>query len=622
MTPILDAAPSPASTREKLARILAGRGAVPAAVAAALLLSLPSLRVGLHSDDLAHALAVSGQAPFPAQDGSPLNLFTFANGDPATNREAIDRGMMPWWTDPHLRLRFFRPLSAATHWLDFRFLGRWPALMHAQNLAWLAAMILAAAALYRRVSGPGAAAALAALLFAADDAHAGAIAWISGRNGLVASTFAICAVVQHDRWRRDGARAAMFFAPLLLAAGLAGGEAAVPIGGYLLAYAVFLDRGTIAARALSLFPYVPVTIAWRLIYATMNYGAYGSATYIDPAGEPLRFIQAVGVRAPIQILATWGLPYAEVFEMLSPGAATAMWSAAAIVTVLLLAALVPHLARSPQARFWALGMLLAIPPNCATIPADRVLILVGLGAHALIAQMLVTAAAELREGRLSRLRRAVNLGGGALLVAIHLVLAPLLLPIRTRAEGHGRAADMWSLPMLQADPALTERHVVMVNGLGAWWGPLFRINLEHSGRQAPRRITMLASGYRPVDVTRVDERTLRVRPRRGYLVPPRTPAADGPQAAAMLDRVYRLQQSDVAFRNDARSFRVGEQVALDGVTAEVAALTEDGRPAEAVFRFDAPLEDAKWVWLYWTGGAHDVFALPAIGTTVTLEGGI
>jgi hypothetical protein len=49
------------------------------------------------------------------------------------------------------------------------------------------------------------------------------------------------------------------------------------------------------------------------------------------------------------------------------------------------------------------------------------------------------------------------------------------------------------------------------------------------------------------------------------------------------------------------------------MTAEVIAMTGDGRPAEAAFRFDVPLEDPSLEWLCYRGGRFEPFTPPAVG---------
>jgi len=58
------------------------------------------------------------------------------------------------------------------------------------------------------------------------------------------------------------------------------------------------------------------------------------------------------------------------------------------------------------------------------------------------------------------------------------------------------------------------------------------------------------------------------------------------------------------------------------MSAEVIALTDDGRPSEARIRFAKPLEDPSLAWLQWDWGrsAYLPFVPPAVGETVQIPG--
>jgi hypothetical protein len=94
-----------------------------------------------------------------------------------------------------------------------------------------------------------------------------------------------------------------------------------------------------------------------------------------------------------------------------------------------------------------------------------------------------------------------------------------------------------------------------------------------------------------VTIRRVDKHTLEIRPKRGYL-------------NLALDRV---------FRNERRPMAQGQEVKLTGMTARVTAVTADGRPAVATFRFDEPLESPSFVWLCYRGRGYEPFVPPPIG---------
>ena len=166
-------------------RFLASPTAGWVAIAVALLLAAPSLTVGLAADDWLQLLVARGLHPFAGLPQSRLDLFSFAGHDPATIQPLVDAGMFPWWTDPAVKLAFWRPLASFTHLVDWTLWPGAPWAMHLHSLAWFGLALAAAAALYRRLIG-GWTAGLATLLYALDDAHGPAVGWIANRNAMVA----------------------------------------------------------------------------------------------------------------------------------------------------------------------------------------------------------------------------------------------------------------------------------------------------------------------------------------------------------------------------------------------------------------------------------------------------
>ncbi len=75
---------------------------------------------------------------------------------------------------------------------------------------------------------------------------------------------------------------------------------------------------------------------------------------------------------------------------------------------------------------------------------------------------------------------------------------------------------------------------------------------------------------------------------------------------------------DRTFRDDDHPLKLGERIELTGLTIEITALTEDGRPAEAAFRFATTLEDPSFRWVQWKDGVYVPFAVPAVAQTIAL----
>ena len=106
----------------------------------------------------------------------------------------------------------------------------------------------------------------------------------------------------------------------------------------------------------------------------------------------------------------------------------------------------------------------------------------------------------------------------------------------------------------------------------------------------------LATGGSELTLERVDAKTLRVRPKDGFL----------------------SVASEQMQRDPRKRMPVGHRITFSDLEIEVTALTADGRPAEILARFLHPLEDAQYVFLHFVGKRFEGFALPAMGQHRTL----
>lgn len=575
--------------RDALKRWLARPAAAWLAVAAGLVLAAPSLTTGVVADDWLHQLIACGRADaLPGLPASRLDLFAFAGPDPSSVPRLVQAGLFPWWTDPHVELAFWRPLSSLTHLLDWTAWPHAPWLMHLQSLVWFGLALGAVALFYRRFLGAGAAAAgLATLLYAVDDAHGPAVGWIANRNAMIALALALPVVVLYDRFRRDGWRPGAWLGPALFAVALLAGESALAAAAYLGAYALCLDRGRLGARLAALWPYGLVVIAWRLVYHALGYGTAHSGVYLDPAADPLAFLAALPSRAAFLLAAQLALPwsdFAPLYTFGPPRLETVMLALAGLTVLLFALALLPLLRRDATARFFALGLLGALVPICSTVTADRLLWFVGVGAMGLVAQWL-----------LSRPRTLMAAGFAVLVVAVHLVLAPPLLAVRSRSmvtvgRAIARADD--SLPH---GAAAAGRTFVLVNPPTDPLAGYLPLRRAARGEPLPR-LRWLATGERAVELVREDARTVRVRPEGGFL----------------------RFVSEQLLVSAAHPPRLGTRVRLSDLEVEVTAVEPDGRPAEVRARFDRPLDDPALSWFVWRGLGYQPFRVPPVGARVVL----
>ena len=261
---------------------------------AALGLTLPTAWLGFMSDDFIHLLILEG---FPAP-GTPWDLFRFAGGDPAETQRLMDEGPYPWWTLPELKIAFWRPLSSALETLDYRLFGRDALGYHLHSVAWYLAVVALFGALLRRWM-PGSLAMLALLLFAMDDSHLLPVGWISNRNALVSTALALAGLWLHLEWREAGKRQALPLSLLALAVSLTAGESALGVFAYVLAYELLGDKGGVKERLRAIAPAALLGLVYLVVYKLNGYGAHGSGSYMDPVGEPGRFLVGALARVPV-----------------------------------------------------------------------------------------------------------------------------------------------------------------------------------------------------------------------------------------------------------------------------------------------------------------------------------
>jgi hypothetical protein len=578
----------------KLARLFARPRAELCIIALVGLLLTPSLSAGLAADDYIHALILTKSREIPgyAQHSpeQPLDLFRFVTPELSAGLEAD--GILPWWADPTARFAFFRPLSSATHWLDYTLWPHSPALMHAHNILWALLALVAAAALYRRLLEPRWVAVLAFALYALDDARAPAASWVANRNALVACVFSLWSVMLFVHgMRTPKARWSRWASPAVFAAGLLASEGGISAAAYFLSAALFLDEGPLLRRLSKLLPHAVVGVTWLLAARALGYGVAGSGQYFDPLGDPGDFFSNLPARAAVllfgQLSGSWS-DWWNAYEVVLPGSSRLFLAIAVVACAFFVWLLLPVLKKSATARFFAAGALFSVLPAATAFPGDRMLTWIGIGAFGLLAEFVATYVRGEEE-------RPIGWVVG-LVVVTHLVFGPLQIPLRSAA-----LASVGSL-LQDADRGVPSsadvrgRTVVYVNPPSdalVCFAPFMRAAL---GIPRPRAQRALATGTGALKVQRLDARTLSIESKAGYVAAP----------------------TERMFRNKNKPFAAGDRFVLPGLAAVVTTVTADRRPAVVRFEFDRALEDPNLVWLVWQGTGYRSFLLPPVGGTVDL----
>jgi len=274
----------------------------------------------------------------------------------------------------------------------------------------------------------------------------------------------------------------------------------------------------------------------------------------------------------------------------------------------------PLVARDRVARFWALGMVLSLLPACATFAHDRLLVFVGIGGMGVLAQWLGGRAEGAAWVPTGRAWRALATAFAGVAIAIQLLLAPVQFVAGSMGmKGVGALLDR-QLATTPSDEAVTRQTLIYANSMSALADVMCVQTRLYRKERVPARILRLSPSAAPATLVRTGERTLVVRPRGGYL-PPQGAWYDAGRGPAF-SPLYVLRSMDGLFRSEEHPLRLGDRVELTAATVEVTALTDDGRPAEATFRFRVPLEDDSLRWLVHRGLGCEPFTPPAVGQSV------
>jgi len=555
----------------------------------ATLLALPSLAAPMFADDFMQARKLAPHvwgAPFPLGRTGIHGAFDFVSPRGGGIQEAVSEGFLAWWTTPDFQLSFWRPLSALTHQLDYTIWPHHVWLMHVHTLVWQLGLFAVVAVLFARLLGPREAV-LAFALYALDDARAITAGFLANRNALLAGIFGLVALLLHQRCRSSGTLWALPASLLALAMGLLSAELALTATAWMFAFAVCLDRGPLTRRALSLVPATLVVVGWKVVYSAMGFGVSGSGVYVHPLSSPVLFGQRLLERAPQYALGQLTFIPSDLGLGL-PGPVSLGLSGLGVVLLVGVGwALRDLLRERPEVRFFALGSALSLVPICGVFASDRNLTFVSVGASALLAIVLVRHLDTPRVGWRGRV-----LSG---LVAVHLVWAPLLVPVRGLTT---LGADHFLERVVPVDaPDLPERTAVFIWVSTDAWPGFGRVRAVSVGSEAPRRGVALVMSEGAATVERVDDRTLHI----------------------AVDRFGALEMQQMA-RGPHRPFEVGETVALPDVQITVEAVDADGRPAVLRAVFAVSIDDPRLMWQLEDEGTFPLWTPPAVGETVTVGG--
>ena len=565
--------------------LLAHRRFLWIAVAAGMLLALPSLRVGFFLDDYPFVAWLDGETP---KRVTPFDLYEFASGDRAANFEMVRRGPWPWWADLDLKIRFFRPLSSALLWMDHALFGHAPLGYHAHTLVWYWALLVGVGVLLRGALSPPLFA-VSILLYAVSGGHGEPVSWLSARHMIVSAAPSVAGLAAHVLHRERGFRAGRWLAMPGVLIGLLGGEAALGALLYWLAYETVgaPEAAEWRLRARRIAVPLGVAIAYFAAYKAAGYGAAHNDAYLEPLADPWRFGAAAVRRLPLLLGELVGGTSSEFAQVFSPAPFVAAGLLALVAFGALVRAMWPTLPAGDRRslRWLAVGAVLATLVTVGGYPGSRLLLLPGIGGCALIAAVVVHAGKRLAEPGLARSLRLALRAGRAFLVVAHLILSPLMFlgtigmvaKLGATTERIDRTLDGVLGSGESSSPA---RHVFILvasDPVGGLYVGAARALRAPATVASWVTLSLARATHR---IERVDDRTLVISADPGFL----------------------HGSFEVVFRGADRPLRRGDRVDLDDIVVTVLAV-DDGYPTSIEVRFRAmSIEDPALLLLAWREG--------------------
>ena len=237
-------------------------------------------------------------------------------------------------------------------------------------------------------------------------------------------------------------------------------------------------------------------------------------------------------------------------------------------------------------------MLLATVPVSASLPGERLLLTLGFGGAPLMARLL---AAGWQAGTAFTRKRRSALGS---LVVLHLLAAPLALPIRAYGfEPIARVIDRIDSG-IPTTAVVREQTAIVLNA--PFDVMLSYVQAARAARHIPRpqHLHWLTSASSETTVTRIDAQTLRVEQARGFL----------------------LRPEETHYRADASGLFPGATVNLSEMQVRIVDVTAGSspRPKRVDFRFVEPLESGRYLFRIYRDGALWPWQPGAVGSSLQL----
>jgi hypothetical protein len=291
-----------------------------------------------------------------------------------------------------------------------------------------------------------------------------------------------------------------------------------------------------------------------------------------------------------------------------------------------LALLWPMLRNDRRAAFLLAGALMSLIPACSSASVnERSLFFIAFGGIGLAALALEAAAKGVTWLDGHRVRRVLVSTGALAVVLLH-AAHPLWMLVRSHINGlqystsiktNARAIDVDNSDFGAG------KNIIVVN-TGETFGFVTHAFPHRAYKKIalPQGMGLLTGTYHNVRITRTDSSTLVFNTPGGTLYPLRQLPEQDIRFWPNIDNYYIGIFLNAAFRVLERPMHVGDSVDCRWFEAVVEEVEARGVPSKAMFRFDHPLDDTcfAWVWWDWKTCAYYPFVPPPVGQTIVVPG--
>jgi hypothetical protein len=236
-------------------------------------------------------------------------------------------------------------------------------------------------------------------------------------------------------------------------------------------------------------------------------------------------------------------------------------------------------------RMWLLGMFFSLVPATTALPQDRVLTFTGIGASAVLAHFLVIVFRQ--KAAVGFFPRWSATAVGGLLIVLHLVLSPLLLPIASYGT-----KIFWS-SLISQKPSefdgiadIEHKRLVLIGSPLASSLAIAPFRF-YRGEPIPERIWFLTSLDEEIVISRKSDNEIQLSLESGFI--------QGPEAAVRDFNRF--------------PFRTGDTISLNGLAITVDNLNEQGKPTRLTLTFDQAIEHSILIFLRWNRATDSYEAL-------------